>query len=304
MIRANHRIGATISDLGKSIAKRELSRIPDQRPERSPAFYRGSAREQATLLESAMSLMPLLDSHPTLIKSGQPTLWHTDLHMRNIYVAPDERSRIVSIIDFQSLSVLPAFLQARWPVFLKPPHNYVKGLVQPKLPDGFDELDEESKSLAEREWSQAKLAKAYEVSTCLENRVAYHAMNVPRVFRELFIRCGELSEVGVIPLRACLIEIYQNWSNLGFTGECPFSFTEEEIDTHERQFTEYQAWHEVQRLAWECLDTDAEGWVAPQVDFAEKRKQNKELLSMFIERMAGERSREEAMKMWPFPDEA
>ncbi|KAJ9196693.1 hypothetical protein DTO164E3_6223 [Paecilomyces variotii] len=295
----------TISDLGISIAKRELSQISNKRPDRSPMFYQGSAKEQVHLLESAISLMRMLDAHPTLIKSGQPTLWHTDLHMGNIYVAPNESSHIVSMIDFQSLSVLPAFLQAQWPIFLKPPHGYIKGLVQPKLPDEFDELDEDSKLLAQREWSQAKLAKAYEVSTYLEDRVAHEAMmNVPRVFRELFIRCGEVSEVGVIPLRACLIEIFQNWSTLGFTGQCPFSFTEEEIDTHEQQFLEYQAWHEVQRLAWECLDTDAEGWVAPEVDIAEKRKQNKELLSMFIERMAGERSPEEAMKMWPFPDDA
>lgn len=38
-------------------------------------------------------------------------------------------------------------------------------------------------------------------------------MNVPGVFRELFTRCGEISEVGVIPLRVCLIEILQNWSS-------------------------------------------------------------------------------------------
>lgn len=176
--------------------------------------------------------------------------------------------------------------------------------MQPKLPEEFDELDKESQSLALQELSQAKLAKAYEVSTYLEDRVAHDAMDVPRVFRELFIRCGEVSEVAVIPLRACLIEIFQNWSSLGFTGPCPFSFNKEEINTHEQQFTKYQAWHEVQRLAWECLDTNAEGWVPPQLDITEKRRQNRELLSMFIEQMAGEKSPEEAMKMWLFPDEA
>ena len=304
LYKLTHCTGTTISHLGISIARRELSRITSKRLERQSMFYQGSVEEQARLLESTISLMRMLDSHPTLIKSGQPTLWHTDLHMGNIYVAPNESSRIVSIIDFQSLSVLPAFLQAQWPIFLKPPRNYPKGLVHPKLPEGFDGLEEESKSLARLEWSQAKLAKAYEVSTCLEDTAAYDAMNVPRVFRELFIRCGEVSEVGVIPLRECLIEIFQSWSDLGFTGQCPFSFKEEEINTHEHQFAEYQAWHEVQRLACECLDTDAEGWVAPQLDITEKRRQNKKLLSMFIERMAGEKSPEEARKMWPFPDEA
>ncbi|QRD89853.1 hypothetical protein F9C07_2232294 [Aspergillus flavus] len=196
---------------------------------------------------------------------------------------------------------LPLFLQAQWPVFLKPPQNYTKGLVQPKLPGDFDELDEEGKAAALQEWSQSKLAKAYEVATVLENGVAHNAMNIPRVFRELFIRCGEVSEVGVVPLRECLIEIFRNWSSLGFTGQCPYSFSNEEITTHEHQFAEYQAWDEVQQLAQECLDTDAEGWIAPQLDIEEKRRQNRELLSLYIKRMAGEKSPDEARAMWPFP---
>lgn len=108
MVPANHCIGTTISDLGISIAKRELSQISSKRPDRPPMFYQGTVKEQAHLLESTINLMRMLDSHPTLIKSGQPTLWHTDLHMGNIYVAPNESSQIVSMIDFQSLSVLPA----------------------------------------------------------------------------------------------------------------------------------------------------------------------------------------------------
>lgn len=245
----------------------------------------------------------MLDSHPKLIKSGQPTLWHKDLHMGNIYVAPNNNSQISSIIDFQSQSVLPAFLQAQWPIFLTPPPNYTKGLVLPKPPDeleDFDTLDKESKALLRREYSQVFMAKAYEASTIIEDNAAYTAMTVPRVFRELFTRCGEVSEVGVIPLRECLIEIFQNWSDLGFTGQCPFSFTGEEISTHERQFAGYQAWYDTQRLARECLDTDDEGWVAPQLDINEKRRQNEELISMFIEQMAGEKSPEEARRMCPF----
>lgn len=285
-----------------SIIKKELSRIASNRLKTRFMFYQGNVREQAGLLQIAMGIMQKLGSHAVLAKSAQPTLWHTDLHMGNVFVANDNSSQIVSLIDFQSISVLPIFLQAQWPVFLKPPQKYAKGLVHPKLPDNFDALDEDSKIIARREWSQAKLAKAYEISTYLENRAAHNAMNVPRVLRELFIRCGEVSDVGVIPLRACLIEIFQNWSDLGFSGQCPFSFTEEDIHLHERQFIEYQAWNEVQQLAQECLDTDAEGWVAPQLDIMEKRRQNKELLAMYIEQVAGERSPEEAREMWPFFD--
>ncbi|KXG46483.1 Aminoglycoside phosphotransferase [Penicillium griseofulvum] len=292
----------TLSSFGSSIAQRELLQISNAGQPDKYGFYKGTVDEQSQLLKITMGLMKLLDSNELLKKVSQPTLWHTDLHMGNIFVAPEEPSRIVSLIDFQSTSVLPAFLQARWPVFLRPPQNYdyVKGIFHPELPENFKELDEESKVIALRDWTQVKLAKAYEVSTYLEDRPASNAMNVPRIFQELFTRCGEVSEVGIVPLRACLIEISQSWSELGFHGECPFTFSQQDIDEHERHFAEYQAWYDVRALAEECLDTDSEGWIAPQLDINEKRRQNEELLAMCIERVAGERSVQEAKAMWPF----
>lgn len=53
-------------------------------------------------------------------------------------------------------------------------------------------------------------------------------------------------------------------------------------------------------LAEECLDTDAEGWIAPQMDIHEKRRQNEELMALYIEKVARERSAKEAKAMWPF----
>lgn len=296
-------LGNKISALGISIARRELSRISSGHLTHHAHFYRGSVEECIQLLETTIHLMTLLDANSILSRSSQPTLWHTDLHMGNIYVSPDEPSRIVSFIDLQGVLVLPAFLQAWWPIFLKPwqESEYVRGPVQVKLPDDFDQLDEEEKRAALNEWEQDMLAKTYEIATYLENRSAYTAMNVPRVFRELFVRCGEISEMGILPLRECLIEISQNWSDLGFSGECPFSFTEEEIQIHGRQFAGYENWHQVQAIARECLDTDTEGWISPQLDFENKRNLNKQLQDMYIQQMAGEKPPEEVKVMWPFP---
>lgn len=111
--------------------------------------------------------MTKLDTLPTLTTPSQPTLWHPDLHMGNIFI--DENERIVSLIDLQSISILPAFLQAEWPIFLKPPRNYTKGPVRPELPDNFHDLDEDDQILAERDLEQAKVAKVYELQTYLNN---------------------------------------------------------------------------------------------------------------------------------------
>lgn len=120
--------------------------------------------------------------------------------------------------------------------------------------------------------------------------------NIPRVFRELFIRAGEVFDVGILPLRECLIEVCRSWDELGFEANCPFHFTEEDMREHDIQFSGYKARNELNLLAQECLDTDSEGWIAPQRDIGEKRRQNEELLEQYIERVAGAMARE----MWPF----
>lgn len=104
-------------------------------------------------------------------------------------------------------------------------------------------------------------AKAYEVRSFLDNQDAYDAMNIPRVFRELFIQCGETWEEGSAPLRACLVEISNSWHELGLPGDCPFIFEEEYTRKHELQFEECEEWHHVQEFAREYLDTDTDGWI-------------------------------------------
>ncbi|KAJ5883527.1 uncharacterized protein N7473_010413 [Penicillium subrubescens] len=268
--------GDSVSALGVSFAQHELLRIPQQSPQSLPSYYKGTLEQQSQLLDTTVGLMDLLD-------------WHTDLHMENIYVSPEERSKIVSTIDFQSSL-------AQWPVFLKPPHNYdyyVKGIFQPSLPPDFDQLDEESKTIAMREWYQVKSAKAYEISAFLENRKAHDAMNVPHVFRELFTRCAGVSEVGIVPLHA--------YPKIGRTlGSLGIARFQEELEKHQCHFAECRAWQEARALAEECLDTDAEGWITPQLDLTEKRKENEKLMAFYVEKLAGERSTEEGKAMWPF----
>ncbi|KAM5485306.1 hypothetical protein MaudMau93_005459 [Microsporum audouinii] len=290
----------TLSALGIAIASREISRVLHGPSPHPGTFYQGSSTERTSLLESALCVMKLLDSNPTLAQPAKPVIWHTDLHMGNIYVSPNKPSQILSLIDWQSISVLPLFLQARWPVFLEPPQNFPKGFQQPKLPENFHELDAEEQQLARYEQQQAMAAKAYEVSSFLQNRAAYTATKLPRVFREFFKRCGETSEVGVLPLRACMIEISQSWSELGFSGECPYSFSQEEIAEHDTQFRDYEDWYKAHEIARKCLDTDEDGWISPEMDIVEKRRQNQELLDMFVEQMASEKPREESRRMWPF----
>jgi hypothetical protein len=221
--------------------------------------------------------------------------------MGNIFVSEEDHTRIVSLIDWQSTSISPLFLQARWPVFLKPPAGYRKGTELPKLPDNFEELDSDEKEIAMFEKDQATCTKAYEVATYLNNQDAYDAMNIAEPLRELFMRCGDTWNDGIIPLQACLIQIFKDWEQMGFSGECPIHFSSTEIASHEHEFSEYEKWQEIQEFARKYLDTDAEGWVSPEADWEKKRSQNRALLGLLIERLEAEKSEDEVRQMWPFP---
>lgn len=141
-------------------------------------------------------------------KVSEPVLWHTDLHMGNIYVSEEDPANIVSLIDWQSIVVSPLFFQARFPEFLPVEEDYALGTSEfPKLPQNYDEMKADDKEYAEYKLKEAKLAKVYELSSGSKNNQAYKALRIPSFLRELFIRCGEVSEEGMIPLRVCLIEL-------------------------------------------------------------------------------------------------
>lgn len=180
--------------------------------------------------------------------------------MGNIYVSEENPANIVSLIDWQSIVVSPLFLQARFPEFLQVEEDYVLGTVDlSKLPLNHNEMDASDKEYADYKLKEAKLVKVYELSSGSENNQGYKALRVPSFLRELFIRCGEVSEEGIIPLQACLFELPKAWDDLGIVGQCPVTFSEDELKRHERQFQEYRDYHKIHELARKILSTGPEG---------------------------------------------
>jgi hypothetical protein len=250
----------------------------------------------------------MLDDESLLFsKVSEPVLWHTDLHMGNIYVSPeDSTTKIVSLIDWQSITVAPLFLQARFPEFLPVGEDYTLGTTAfPQRPQNFQDMDAEDQEYAEFKFKQAKLAKAYELTSGYENNQAYKALRIPSFVRDLFVRCGEVSEEGVVPLRACLIELSKVWYDLGFTGPYPVEFSEAELQRHEQQFEAYRNFHGIQELARKILGTDVEGWIAPQIDFTAKQQQSQKLFQELMSRSSEfNMSPDDVRRIWPYHERA
>ncbi|KAH8726803.1 kinase-like domain-containing protein [Phaeosphaeriaceae sp. PMI808] len=290
----------TLAEYGLALVHREEHRINTETPPEKAGYPIIYLDQKIAVIKTAAKVMESLHTNAHLCNFSVPLLWHTDLHMGNIFVSPGGPTKIDSIIDWQSIGVSPAFLQVRWPVFLEPPTDYALGFVKPKLPNNFDDLDATDQEIATYKLKQANRTKAYETATFIENNFAHDARNVHGVFKELFICCDEAFEDGIIPLRDCLIGISQSWRELGFTGSCPIHFSPEEMEAHQKDHDQYQEWHAIQKFTREYLDTDAEGWISPEVDFEEKLQQNRELFELFMEQMAQGRTREEIKQIWPF----
>nr|POF11633.1 hypothetical protein CFP56_44471 [Quercus suber] len=230
-----------------------------------------------------------------------PTLWHSDLHLGNIYVSDDDPTQIVSLIDWQGVVISPIFCQVRFPPFLSVDQGYQMGNQAPRLPGNLDEMAEEERQLALFQHKQYSMAKIYEGNLALNHQNAYRALQLPSFFRELMIRCGEVSMEGVTPLRECLIHISEVWEEAGFLGHCPISFSGQELKKHASEFEEYETYHRIREGAQEFLGTDSEGWFSPMENFEEKKQLNRKLRQQLIDDCAEYgKTQDEIRAIWPF----
>ncbi|OJJ51377.1 hypothetical protein ASPZODRAFT_127446 [Penicilliopsis zonata CBS 506.65] len=291
----------TLCDMGISLIGRSLVKANQHQNTQLPASLYGSSQDHLSLLHMAREVMPTISENSRLLEMSRPILWHADLHMGNIFVSENDPGKVTGFIDWQNTSINPLFLQVRWPVFLSPPEDYQEGQVMPKLPPGFEDMDDEEKELALYNKAKATWTKAYEVSSFLVNRKCWQGMQIPSPLQGIFRRCGQIWDEGSTPLREVLIEIFLSQRDLGFApGSLPLHFSEGQIARHKQEFEIYQEWHQMRKFSKEMLDTDDEGWVPPERDLDETKCRNKMLFEYYVSKMRL-RTPDEVKNMWPFP---
>ena len=151
------------------------------------------------LLEKFSQIAPcLLDVDPEITLS---TLWHTDLHSSNIFVA---NGQITAVIDWQSSWAGPLFLQAQ-----PPPLVDYQGDVLLKRPDNFDSLDPEQQTEIKRKIFKSTLFQLYLVETEKRNPMLTKAFHVDHgKTRRLPIElAGNTWDDDIVSFREALINI-------------------------------------------------------------------------------------------------
>ncbi|RAL05584.1 phosphotransferase family protein [Aspergillus ibericus CBS 121593] len=295
---------ASFLEFALSIPERELDIMTDSTSEVQHHLNQfdesQSLDEYFNLLQKVKAIIPTISHHPLVREVADPVLWHTDLHLGNIFVSMDDPTIIEGIIDWQSTQIAPLFLQARFPEFLRPPKDYNPGTDIPNLPSNFDELDPEQKDQARRERASASQSKYYEMSNLAYNKRVYDAMKLDRRLWEPFTCCQLFSNGSMVPLRNSLLRVSQDWDFLDLPGSCPFQFSEEELKMHNEKVVLYQDMLYLWDVVKTQLCTDDSGWV-PMERWEKTNDMNKSLFETYIKTMSEELSLDAASKKWPFP---
>ncbi|OJZ85323.1 hypothetical protein ASPFODRAFT_659595 [Aspergillus luchuensis CBS 106.47] len=287
-----------LTDLGLGLVERGLAHLQHSSlAPRTPHF--GTKSEHFDILTMAKKLIPHLGRFSPLQQFAKPTLWHTDLHMGNIFVSEQDPTAIVNVIDWQFTSIMPAFMQIQWPSFLAPPDGYEIGAVKPKLPSNFEDMDTDEKAFAISERELALLSKCYEASLVKNHMESYLAMSqVDSAIRHLFMFAENTTKDGILPLRDCLTQLAANWNEMGIAEQCPYHITSEDLSKHKMELSRYKDWQKLKGYTQELLQTDDEGWISPQLDFEKVQTRHAELFQLYIEKETEDISEEEARRLW------
>lgn len=149
-------------------------------------FY-GPRQYQPTLSKKLSALENYLKVAPYVLPETKAThasvLWHGDLHSQNIFVDPEDPSRIVGIIDWQSVSTCPLFMHVGHPAFLDYDGPDPENLGKVPLPPNFDSMCSGEQQKAQALHRAQTLHNLYLVRCLQFNETAFRAIRGQNTLR-------------------------------------------------------------------------------------------------------------------------
>ena len=246
-----------------------ISRLPLDAVDSKRPHYHGSVEDHKALLEYCRAVIQKMLQDPSMSLMAQPTLFHPDLNMRNIFVSEEDPTMLTAIIDWQSSSIKPAF----W--YMHDTPDFAR-----KIPDPSDEDKFEPES--------ERRAKAF---SFLVRSLLPPAMLAPLEMDEAYFRpfmYGHRTWIhGAAAFRIELIQTARRWKELGFEGECPYPLpSPEECDVHFESFREFEGDYKAKKFLASMLNVGLDGWVPPE-EFEALKRANKELFATIVEDSRG-----------------
>lgn len=247
---------------------------------------------------------------PTDQTIQSPCLWHSDLHVENIFVNPKDPTEVVGIIDWQSTEVAPLFHHARQPYFLDYDGPPTVGLERPRLPENLAQLDPAAQKKAKAMYLNRSLSALYKTFVHKQNPTFYRALAFQETLSfDLLLLARNLLVDGEATYLAQVVELEKIWAELpGVSNNgappFPFHFSNEERAEIEADVNGAMRGIEAMRGVQETIgDLFPERGIVRVEQYEEARdalRQMKEQVTDFFAR--DESDRRIWREAWPFDD--
>lgn len=193
-----------------------------------PGIYIPTKARKLVALDSFFRVVgSILPTDPALVSAN---LWHNDLHAENIFVDPAEPTKVLGIIDWQSVSIEPLFSHLLEPSFLNYGGPEIEDdLQRPAFPD-TKSLSKEEKAAAFELYLDQCLMIAWRMLVHKKNPAQYAAIK----FREtniasILFLSQNIFSLGEAHFRAVLLALQDEWAELHPNTAFPITFSDEEV---------------------------------------------------------------------------
>jgi hypothetical protein len=195
-----------------------------------PGTYQPTREMKRKALDCYFTLLPFLLPEDKAICSSH--LWHSDLHIGNIFVNPSNPTEIVGLIDWQSTELAPLYLLARQPYIIDYSGLPVLGTARPRKPENYPQLDTEAKKRADVLYLEQSLFSLYNNLTCKQNPRLWSAFEFQQTISHfLLLVAGNILVDGEASYLSRVVELEKTWTEEipGAKGHSyPFSFSASE----------------------------------------------------------------------------
>ncbi|PYI27434.1 phosphotransferase enzyme family protein [Aspergillus indologenus CBS 114.80] len=310
---------STAPEFMTAVARREMATAQAglRYPLMPEGLLHGPRQYQPSLAKKLSALANYLQVAPHVLPADKAThaavLWHGDLHSQNIVVDPQDPGRIVGILDWQSVSACPLFMQVGRPAFLDYPGPVPKNLEKIPLPPGFDSMGPDEQQRAKALHLAQSLHNLYLVRCLQRNETVFHAIRGQDTLRHQVSVVPGLVLMDYEPLLSSLLtDVKKEWAHIvgdGADGSAPrtpfpLRFSNEEL----RQWEEDgELWAQgVKLMDAFVADTGCfkhwDGRVS-DVEYDQAKKELDEGVTRFLDREARNvEERREWLNALPFVD--
>lgn len=239
-------------------------------------------------------------------------LWHNDLHDENILVDPENPTKILGIIDWQSTEVTPLLANRLDPSFLVCGGLVVgEDLERPELPEDYDILSEDEKPKAMKLYMDLSMLVAWRRLVKKKNITQYNATNFQKSTAwHILHMSGRVFQFGEAHLNALILAIRDEWLDLPAITSVkdapsfPIEFTESQIRQIGEDMAKADAGIQIMTtLAKKLGDLWPDKGIATNCHFEEAmaalQEAKKELVSQFA---GSDKERAQFERHWPFGD--